>query len=68
MPEAINILKENYSKYSKIDSDRFKLDWGKLSSNPAAIELLKEEYNKNHETTKINWNALSANPGIFILI
>jgi hypothetical protein len=30
-----------------------------LSCNPAAIELLKENQDK------INWNRLSANPGIF---
>ena len=44
IPEAIQLLEENQDK----------IDWEELSSNPAAIKILKLEQNQN----KIDWKAL----------
>ncbi len=51
------IQKPRYELLEWIDKD--KLDWDKLSSNPKAIDHLKENQDK------INWYWMSYNPSIF---
>jgi hypothetical protein len=54
----------NYSVYKLLEDwiDKPKLDWGRLSQNPNAIELLTA--NKD----KINWDNLSQNPNAIQLL
>ena len=50
-------------KYKLLDwIDEKKLNWLLLSSNPAAIDLLKDNINK------INWTYLSSNPAAIDLL
>jgi hypothetical protein len=85
-PEAIKLLEaratleKTYSD-STYDSIRVhdKINWFKVSSNPSAIELLKDRiiyedrlimenrYNRLKKEEKIDWFELSANPSIFTL-
>ena len=51
-PGAIELLRKH------IDNPR--IDWEKISLNPNAIELLRDN------PTKIVWYALSSNPSIFV--
>lgn len=53
-PEAIELLKDNIENH---DGD--KINWASLSSNPAAISLLKDNMDK------IDWYEFSENPAIF---
>ncbi len=68
-PYAIKLLKDKADKEDKIDkkeleelTENEKIDWGSLSLNPNAIEILKT-YHKN-----INWQYLSKNPAAIELI
>lgn len=85
-PKAIKLLEgraklENTFTESTYDSIRVhdKINWYKVSSNPSAIELLKDRiiyedrlmienrYNRLKKEEKIDWFELSANPSIFTL-
>ena len=61
--DICNMIADYLPKYILHDwIDVNKLNWGYLASNPAAIELLKENQDK------INWSRLSKNPAAIDLL
>lgn len=82
-PKAIPIIKEKVLEERKLlpteyENLIYKVNWRKLSSNPNAIELIimrindesklsEDEYMSLKLQYKIDWDALSLNPSIFIL-
>lgn len=82
-PKAIPIIKEKVLEERKLlpteyENLIYKVNWRKLSSNPNAIELIimrindesklsEDEYMSLKLQYKIDWDALSLNPSIFII-
>ena len=58
-PNVINLLKDLFKDALKNNKNQYKIDWFSLSSNPNAIEILEDNYDK------IVWVSLSKNPAIF---
>ena len=57
-------LSANQSEFVKnllVNANPEDLNWNRLSANPAAIEVLKKELERDKKSIKINWMNLSAN-------
>ena len=67
-PAAVKYIEQEYAITKTVDRQTPLLDWDSICANTKAGKILQEEFLTNHNSDKLNWDIILANPGIMRFI